>query len=386
MAANVTIDLSTIDWASVGLGVVSDQKIAEKLGVCRETVRRIRVKLGVQPICKPYVIDWDKQPLGLATDREIARKLKCSPDVVRDARHKRGIPALGGPCVPNNIDWSTVTDLGVVSDTKIAKRLGVDKNVVRHARERLHIPSWLAASVNWSEVPVGTLPDVDLAEIFGVSPKRVSYRRRVLGIPALKTQYLTSEGVATSSRPEALIDLYWHENNIPHQFQVPVGKYLADWVIHETTIVEYAGCIKHFQFGERYAARLREKLEFYKNQGFDTLVIYPDNLSDYSPKQSPTFTGDLVSGDVNWSQQPWGEMPDCELAKLLGTHTSRVRSWRVKIGVPKFVPEKRDWSLVPLGLKYDSEIAKDLGVCTKLVCNARRKLNIASYQDTLWKK
>lgn len=42
-------------------------------------------------------------------------------------------------------------------------------------------------------------------------------------------------------------------------------------------------------------------------------------------------------GEIDWDSQPLGQMPDLDLARLLGTHRARVRLARVKRGIPLFI-------------------------------------------------
>lgn len=48
-------------------------------------------------------------------------------------------------------------------------------------------------------------------------------------------------------------------------------------------------------------------------------------------------------GEIDWSKQPLGEMPDLELAKRLGTHRARVRLARIRRGIPLFVEKDRSF-------------------------------------------
>lgn len=41
--------------------------------------------------------------------------------------------------------------------------------------------------------------------------------------------------------------------------------------------------------------------------------------------------------EINWDEQPLGELPDLDIAKLLGTHRSRVRLARIRRGIPLYV-------------------------------------------------
>lgn len=54
-------------------------------------------------------------------------------------------------------------------------------------------------------------------------------------------------------------------------------------------------------------------------------------------------------GEIDWSKQPLGELPDLELAKILGTHRARVRLARIRRGIPLFVEKDTSFGSGPAG-------------------------------------
>lgn len=220
---------------------------------------------------------WDRQPLGEMSDVALARQLGLTSAAVRKARLKRGIRTY------HKNRWRHV-GLGTFSDKDLAQKLGVSRRTISRTRRQhgLHGPQ----TIDWDKQPLGQLPDTELGRRLGVSQTAVSSARRIREIPTAHHQWLTLEG-ESATWPEALIDLYWHENQVDHEFQFKVGPYVCDWKIDNDFLVEYAGFGSHRKHGEKYLDRLQKKIGFYQNQGWSTLVIWPKNLGQYDLGLSP---------------------------------------------------------------------------------------------------
>ena len=279
------------------------------------------------------------------------------------------------------INWDDAP-LGKLSDGDVARMYKVARPVVCNARNRRGIPPFTSRYVNvvWDDVPLGGFPDAVLAKELGVSEPTVSRHRNQKGICPFQSRFITTEGEAAQSYPEALIDLFWHEQDIAHQFQVPIGPYVADWVVGNT-VVEYAGFIESRTFGDRYRERLAVKVSFYKSQGWHVQVIYPNDLESFKPKGSPEMTRDIISGGVNWSGQPLGKMTDMDLASRLGVGQTTVSRWRNIFGIAPYKKKKRDWTHEPLGKMPDPALAARLGVSKETVRRARVMFGIPSYRS-----
>jgi Trp operon repressor len=140
-----------IAWDKQPLGKVTDSVLADKLGVCRESVWCARTKRGIPAFKDPHSntskkdIVWDEQLLlGKVPDRVIAEKLGVSVTTVCLARTRRGIPAFKDPrsnTSKKNIVWDK-QPLGRVSDRVIADKLGVSVSSVCLARTRRGIPAF----------------------------------------------------------------------------------------------------------------------------------------------------------------------------------------------------------------------------------------------------
>ena len=167
-----------IDWSAQPLGEEPDSTIAARLGCSAPVVRRAREAAGLPLFGR---IDWASEPLGVESDGVIARRLGCSPEAVFYARKQRGIPAVNQQrpdCDPDVFH----AELGTCSDRLIAERHGLSRGQVRHARDKAGIPP---KRIDWSKVDgLGTRPDCEFAELYGVDNSSVATARRALGIPA----------------------------------------------------------------------------------------------------------------------------------------------------------------------------------------------------------
>ena len=334
---------------------------------------------NVTPVRQRTQYDWANLPLGVIPDHILAAQLGCQRQTVLKARHRLGISPHSSRCRNKQINWDDV-DLGCRSDIEIATELGVATSVVCNARNRRNVEPFTSrvCLVDWDTAPLGEYPDRVVAEELGISEPTVSRHRNAKGITPHRCTFLTPEGEGTHSYDEALIDLYWHEHGTNHQFQVRIGKYVVDWVV-DGIVVEYAGFINSPRFGQAYKDKLDRKIQYYKAIGKEVLIIYPDDLGQYTPEGRPLSTRDIVSGGVNWSQQPLGKMSDTDLARKLEVTQGTVSYQRRRLGIPVF--STVDWDSVPLGKATDKELATRLGVHKNTVRNARVRKGIPSFRS-----
>jgi hypothetical protein len=159
-------------------------------------------------------------------------------------------------------------------------------------------------TVNWDEQPLGQVPDAVLARLHGVDPSVVGSARRRRGIPRGDLQWMTTEG-EPATYPEACIDLWFHEHQIPHQFQQRVGTFVADWVL-QGEVVEYAGLVDHKVLGPAYREKIDRKRDYYGSLGFRVRVIRPHELESFMPVGTPTFVArgrECASCGTSFTQQ-----------------------------------------------------------------------------------
>lgn len=226
---------------------------------------------------------WDRVQLGSVSDSELARELGVTSGAVRKARLKRGIPLT-----VRQTFLKQVLSLGAgeVSDTALAITLRKSRSSVSGYRRTLGLSGPM--TVDWDNEPLGMAPDRVLAKKWGVGPSVVGVARRHRGIPRGDHTWITTEGVP-ANYPEACIDLWFHEQGIPHSFQVKLGRYIADWVLGGTEVVEYAGFENHRVLGARYSQRLAEKSLYYTSLGLTVRIIRPADLCEYMPTGTPGF-------------------------------------------------------------------------------------------------
>jgi hypothetical protein len=237
---------------------------------------------------------WDALGLGQCFDREIADKLGVHISNVIRERQKRNISpyqsTLGRTARAYPIDWSIVP-LGTKTDDALGKELGVSGSCVRRHRLNYNIPSFKEKHIvtDWSRIPLGQVPDWVIAEKLGKSIDVIAVARSARGIPPYAAICKTTEGEPCNA-PEGMIDLYWHENNIHHIFQVRFNRFIADWVIQEDTVVEFSGWERHPRYGELYRARLKRKKIYYQKLGYKVLIINAESISKFTPKGTPEYT------------------------------------------------------------------------------------------------
>lgn len=219
------------------------------------------------------------------------------------------------------VDWDS-QPYGQMSDGEIANRLGVCREVVRRARVSRGIQSTV---IDWDAQPLGKVPDRAIAFHLGVNPSTVHEARVHRNIPRGNQSYRTEEG-ETANLPEAILDIYWHTKGIPHRFQVTIGPYRADWVIHEKTVVEYAGFEEHKVAGPAYRAKMIEKERFYRDHGWDVLIVRPSDLPKYNLGILPK-----VQDNLTWVHLI-GTMPVKAIARLAHVSPNTVRQVRRSLG------------------------------------------------------
>lgn len=89
--------------------------------------------------------------------------------------------------------------------------------------------------------------------------------------------------------------------------------------------------------------------------------------------------------NIDWDNEPLGEITDYELAKQLGVSRPAVRGARHRRNIPVFDPKNEpkniDWDSVPLGEYIDKTIAHILNVNRRTVARARTRRGIPSYRS-----
>lgn len=81
-----------------------------------------------------------------------------------------------------------------------------------------------------------------------------------------------------------------------------------------------------------------------------------------------------------WDAQPFGHIPDREIARRLGCNEASVRAQRNKRGIAPHSKELLDWSVQPLGKMPDTRLAAQLGCNVGTVARQRKKRGIPKYK------
>lgn len=131
-----------------------------------------------------------------------------------------GVAMGGGLNARRKIEWTPKLDalLGVIGDSRIAEQLGVSRKSVTYRRNKLGIPAANdrsrnsrppnMAGHNKVDLPqgiidqLGTMSDASLAEIAGVSKKRIMVARHKRGIPSYAAQSDHPTRYKTGNYPE----------------------------------------------------------------------------------------------------------------------------------------------------------------------------------------
>jgi len=330
-----------VDWDRLPFGMVFDKEIAGLFGLNKQRVFEERKKRGIRSCAKQLLEFAERLPLGQYPDSTISRIFEVSASVVARARTRCGIESFESRMLRESrqfwlnvglgtrpdkeiaaelgfsanrvtgrrialeipsfyrqkgigrkaylIDWRTVL-LGSKPDQEIAHELGVSSSCVGRNRLRLGIPSYRRTTfcTDWSRIPLGQVPDWMIAEQLGKSVDAINAARSSRGIEPFAAICKTTEG-ETCNYPEGRIDLFWHENNVPHLFQVRFGRYVADWLLYDNVVVEYSGWERHPRFGPRYKGRLAKKIHFYWSKGLTVMVVTPRTLKYFSPHGMPNW-------------------------------------------------------------------------------------------------
>lgn len=179
------------------LGKQSDPEVAKVLGIARHTVRVKRNSLGIPP-ANFHRIEWTddvKAKLGNVPDEEIAAEVGACKEVVSVKRRALGI-------LPNHLERLPLERseklkklLATSSAEELERRYKIASNTVRKLRVELGIatPPWRtrggALAHRWKEDEIallGTMTDVRLGALLGVTEAGVAKKRKHLGIPSFR--------------------------------------------------------------------------------------------------------------------------------------------------------------------------------------------------------
>jgi hypothetical protein len=183
----------------------------------------------------------------------------------------------------SKVDWGRVLDLGDVRDSIIARRYKVSQTAVLLARRRRNIPPFKTNSrynIDWDSIPLGQYVDEHIADMLGCSKILVWKERTHRKIPPYGMNYRTLENEG-AYYGEAIIDMWLHNNKIPHKFQKQIGPYRVDWLLNNSVILEFLGMWDHQIHGELYQSNFYTKRSYLLNQGFTVREIYRSAIKSF---------------------------------------------------------------------------------------------------------
>jgi hypothetical protein len=188
-----------IDWDNQPLGEMSDAALAEKLGCGWRSVYRNRTKRGIESSQSRSMGKVPVDVLGTDIDAVIAERFMVSLAHVQNKRTKHGIKpysdrgsatgcASGGSS--RILSKEIVELLGTISDKAIAEQEGVHFTTVKHWRVSRGIPPFnqeeRSKRIDWKLIahllPLGEVPDADIAKFMSLGTSSVAEMRIELGI------------------------------------------------------------------------------------------------------------------------------------------------------------------------------------------------------------
>lgn len=109
------------------------------------------------------------------------------------------------------------------------------------------------------DLPLGKIPDLEIARLYNLNRRSVCYIRNKLGILPFIGHILTQEGFKCRSILEAKFDAYLHWKNIPHKHEVRVPNlpYIADFY-SEGSFIEIVGLIDYNKYKEKLIKKHRD--------------------------------------------------------------------------------------------------------------------------------
>ncbi|HHW2631415.1 TPA: hypothetical protein ACUUA8_005230 [Pseudomonas aeruginosa] len=178
------------------LGTMTDQALADMIGVSKAAVTKRRAKLGIPSFASqsgPVERSFDAL-LGTMPDRDVAQLAGLAPVTIRARRAALGIPAFKRPPRPSRpklspgfiaLPWQDFDHLlGMMYDHALAAVMGVAQRTILHRRQALGVPSHRAMvpALQALDHLSGRVPDHELAAAHGLPVEAIRRRRLVLGL------------------------------------------------------------------------------------------------------------------------------------------------------------------------------------------------------------
>jgi len=123
-------------------------------------------------------------------DKRIAEILGCNRDTIRKVREKLGLKSHFNPITKEEIEQIKELHAKGLSDSEIARAIGRNRVTVRKVRERLGLKSNFK-KIGEKELQIirdlnqAGFNDYEIAGILGVNPVTVRAHRKKMGLPAI---------------------------------------------------------------------------------------------------------------------------------------------------------------------------------------------------------
>ena len=266
-------------------------------------------------------INWDIQPLGQMSDDKLAQRLSVHVRRVKSARERRKIPAVGER-KPTEPRW--------IGGPRL-KKSKPSKSVRKRAPPKLGRPP-KSQSIDWDAVDLGKRSDNTIAQELGVSRNAVLKQRNNRGIPPY-----TGPRKVKGGRPKKQYPIDWDSVDLGQR---------SDYIIAK-------------ELGVSSAAVRSQR----SNRGIPRAA-------------NPTGRG-IHRTDIDWDDQPLGEVSDAELARELGVSAPTVARHRRKRNIkPATIIQ---WDQEPLGQVPDKMLALMLNCHISTVIAARNQRDIPPF-------
>ena len=361
------------------LGTIPDTILADRWGCTPGTVTRYRQRRGIPAFRPIKETEWTIHMLDLLgelPDSVIAREYEISNASVKIKRIEMGVLPYGKQTMDPEPDLpkAVIRQIGTVPDKQLSDRYGVQRLHIRVYRALHQIPAadYTPPTLHdWSakdEEILGTMSDGDVARKLQVPRTQVSHRRKQLGIAPFdrkKTVRWTKAKLELLGKePDQLLARQWGYSSqvvalkreslgIPHSAHVA-----RIWTDEELALL---GVITDPQLAKK-------------------IGISPRSVAH--KRQELGIPATQTAGPYNWKKRDLarlGKMPDDELAIELGLSDSFVAQKRRQLGIHPFRSSDQRWTdqiFKKMGVISDAESDAELGCSTVLDCKQRNQLNI----------
>ena len=265
-----------------------------------------------------------------------------------------------------NVNWDEIP-LGLISDIEIAKKYNISSSTVNHQRNKRNISKYSnKPEIDWEKYR--TLSDVKIAKIYKCRFHHVAKSRKEHNILDCRTERLRDIDWTKSTR-ELCVELKMTRQTINyHKRKLGFNKYnnlnSIDWLKQPLGKVPDRVIAEKLNVSLFVVEKNRRRL----------------NIKSYRVHKI----------NIDWSKQPLGKIPDGQIAEKLNVSRSFISKNRTRLGIKPIREIKKyniDWSKVPLGKEKDSVLARKLNVPYMTIRHHRISKGIPTYNSSIdWDK